>query len=59
MWVQMLAELFVGLGASSISIDNELSWKKVFFVKVEEAGVDLFLGQIPAGTYHNDRENLL
>ena len=55
----MLAELFVGLGASSISIDNELSWKKVFFVKVEEAGVDLFLGQIPAGTYHNDRENLL
>ena len=55
----MLAELFVGLGASSVSIDNEFRWKKVLFVKVEKAGVGLFLGQIPAGTYHNDRENLL
>lgn len=33
-WVKMLTQLFVSLGASSISIDDEFLWKKVLFVKV-------------------------
>jgi len=55
----MLAELFMGLGASGVSIDNKFLGQQIFFVEIQETRVGLFLGQISTSSDHNNREDLL